>query len=35
MSFQLLRFGQTVATLTGAPRQAPKAATDAGVEFGR
>ena len=35
MSFQLLRFGQTVATFTGVPRQAPKAATDAGVAPGR
>ena len=35
MSFQLLRFGKMVATSTGAPRHVPKAATVAGVAFGR
>src|ERR1700722_4209926 len=35
MSLQLERFGQTVATSTGEPRQAPKVPTDAGVAFGR
>src|ERR1017187_6448563 len=35
MSLQLERFGQTVATSIGEPRQVPKLPTDAGVAFGR
>ena len=35
MSFHDERFGQTVATFIVAPRQVPKAATDAGVALGR
>jgi len=35
MSLHEERFGQTVATSTVVPRQAPKPATDAGVAIGR